>query len=157
MHATLATTLRNRYSAGLPQARTTIYAGSPVNSRSFPMIMPPQVKEDQLAEILLRSDGVMTRVRMINASLRLLGINCSELDTLAGAGSVQLASVQEMSRTKDRSGLRTALIRFRMTAMTLRDAYRDILMREDLPGETAQGVLSVAQSLDVTAVKAAIA
>ena len=157
MPANLATSLRNRYSTGITQARTTIYPGSPVHSRSFPMIMNSRSKEDQLAEILSRSDGVMTRVRMINATLRHLGINCSELDTLAGAGSVQLASVQEMARMGNRPGLRTALTRFRMTVMTLRDAYRDILVREDLPGETAQGVLSVAQSLDVTAVKAGIA
>jgi hypothetical protein len=121
------------------------------------MIMNPCTNDDTLRDILSRSEGVMTRVRMINASLRLLGINCSELDTLAGAGSVQLASVQEMARGKNHSGLHTALTRFRMTVITMRDAYRDILVREDLPGETAQGVLSVAQSLDVTAVKAAIA
>lgn len=157
MPANLQSALRNRNSTGIPQARTTIYQGSPESCRSFPMIMNPCTNDDTLRDILSRSEGVMTRVRMINASLRLLGINCSELDTLAGAGSVQLASVQEMVCVKNRSGLRTSLTRFRMTIITMRDAYRDILVREDLPGETAQGVLSVAQSLDVTAVKAAIA
>jgi len=157
MPANLATTLRNRYGTGIPQARTTIYAGSPPLDRTFPMITNALSNEDQLNEILSRSNGVMTRVRMVNATLRNLGINCSDLDTLAGAGCVQLASVQEMARMENRPGLRTALTRFRMTVTTLRDAYREVLVREDLPGETAQGVLSVAQSLDVTAVKAGIA
>ncbi|PKL63706.1 MAG: hypothetical protein CVV32_12335 [Methanomicrobiales archaeon HGW-Methanomicrobiales-3] len=157
MPANLQSALRNRNNTGIPQARTTIYQGSSKSYRTFPMIMNPCTNDDTLRDVLLRSEGVMTRVRMINASLRLLGINCSELDTLAGAGSVQLASVQEMAHVKNHSGLRTSLTRFRMTVITMRDAYRDILVREDLPGETAQGVLSVAQSLDVTAVKAAIA
>lgn len=157
MPANLATTLRNRYGTGVPEARQTIYAGSPNFPRTFPMIMNPPSMEDQLQEILSRSDGVMTRVRMVNATLRHLGINCSDLDTLAGAGCIQLASVQEMALAGNRPGLRTALSRFRMTVTTLRDAYRDILVREDLPAETAQGVLAVAQSLDVTAVKAGIA
>lgn len=157
MPANLAAALRNRNSTGIPQARTTIYQGSPEPVRTFPMIQNPCTNDDTLRDILSRSEGMMTRVRMINASLRLLGINCSELDTLAGAGSVQLASVLEMARSKNRSGIRTALTRFRMTVITMRDAYRDILFCEDLPFETAQGVLSVAQSLDVTAVKTVIA
>jgi hypothetical protein len=94
---------------------------------------------------------------MVNTTLRHLGIRCAELDTLAGAGTIQLAEVQVMVRAGDRPGTKTALARFRMTITALRDAYREVLIREDLPGETAQGVLSVAQSLDVTAIQSGIA
>jgi hypothetical protein len=112
---------------------------------------------DPLEEVLSRSNGVMTRVRMINATLRHLRIDCAELDALAGTGIDQLTAVQAMVRTGNRHGTRTALSQFRETVTSLRNAYRGILIREDLPGETAQGVLSVAQSLDVTVVQAGIA
>jgi hypothetical protein len=107
-------------------------------------------------EILARSEGVMTRVRMVNAMLRHQGIDCSGLDSLTGTGLVQLTAVQGMVEAGNRSGTRSALARFRTTATLLCDSYREILVREDLPGDTAQGVLSVAQSLDVTAVRARI-
>jgi hypothetical protein len=57
----------------------------------------------------------------------------------------------------DRAGTFSGLSRFRDTVVLLRDAYRVVLVREDMPGETAQRVLSVAQSLAVTAVRAGIA
>jgi hypothetical protein len=94
---------------------------------------------------------------MINMTLHNLRINCAELDTLAGTGIIQLATAQAMAREGNHAGARSALTQFRDTVKMLRDAYRMILVREDLPGETAKGVLSVAQSLDVTAVQAGIA
>jgi len=99
----------------------------------------------------------MTRVRMVNTTLRHHRIDCSELDSLAQAGTLQLAAVQEMTRSGDRAGMRAALVQFKSTVTRLRDMYRVILVQKDLPGETAQGVLSVAQSLDVTAVRAGLA
>ena len=157
MPANLASALRNRYGSGVPQACPTIHPESPSFSRTFPMIQKPDRADDQLSQVLSCSDGVLTRVRMVNTTLRHLGIRCAELDTLAGAGTIQLAEVQVMVRAGDRPGTKTALARFRMTITALRDAYREVLIREDLPGETAQGVLSVAQSLDVTAIQSGIA
>ncbi|MCK9580950.1 MAG: hypothetical protein M0Q92_10965 [Methanoregula sp.] len=157
MPANLATALRNRYGTDVPQASPTIYGRSPSINRVIPLIIKSPPDNTQLVEILSRSDGVMTRVRMVNATLRHLGIRCSELDTLAGAGTIQLAAVQEMVRAGNRQGTQTALSRFRMTVTTLCDTYREILIREDLPGEAAQGVLSVAKSLDITAVRAGTA
>jgi hypothetical protein len=105
-------------------------------------------------DILFQSNGVMTRVRMVNTSLRHLGIDCQVLDDLTRAGTTQLATAQAMQLAGNRSGTRSAFTQFRITTITLRNAYREILVREDLPGDTARGVLSVAQSLDVTAIRA---
>jgi hypothetical protein len=110
-----------------------------------------------VGDILARSDGVMTRVRMVNTTLRHLRIDCSELDALAGTGTVQLATAQAMVMVGNPAGTRSALSQFRDTVTLLRDAYRRVLVREDLPGDTARGVLSVAQSLDVTAVQVGVA
>jgi hypothetical protein len=125
--------------------------------KRIPAIMNRRTPPDPLVTILAQSEGVMTRVRMINATLRQLRIDCTELDTLAGNGTVQLATAQAMLRVGNLAGTRPALARFRDTVNLLRDAYRVVLVREDLPGETAQGVLSIAQSLDVTAVQAMMA
>jgi hypothetical protein len=118
--------------------------------------MRARTAANPVAEILVRSNAVMTRVLMVNSTLHSLRINCAELDALASAGSCQLAVVDTMNRAGDRAGIGTSLSEFRQTVTRLRDAYRVILIREDLPGETAHGVLSVAQSLDVTAVKAGL-
>lgn len=125
-------------------------------TRTIAQLLNATSGDDPLKEILLRSDGVMTRARMVNTMLRHQKVDCSNLDMLTHTGIAQLAAVQEMARTGNRSATRSALGQFRGTVTLLRDAYRVILVREDLPGETAQGVLSVAQSLDVTAVKAGI-
>lgn len=153
MHPDLATVTRSRHHAGLPQARTTIRPEPLTGSTMTPPTTTQVHHPDKLGEYLARSNGVMTRVRMINATLRHLRIECSELDTFAGNGTVQLANVQAMVRAGNRPGTRSALLQFRGSVISLRDAYRCVLVREDLPGEIAQGVLSVAQSLDVTAVQ----
>ena len=105
-------------------------------------------------EIVVMGNGVMTRVRMVNTSLSGLGIDCGSIETLTRAGTVQLVTAQEMLLAGNNPGTRSAIARFRATVVSLRDAYREVLVREDLPGETARGVLSVAQSLDVTAARA---
>jgi hypothetical protein len=102
--------------------------------------------------MISRSEGVLTRVRMVNAMLRHQGIDCSELDELTGSGSVQLAFVLEMERSGNCAASGPAIRQFRSTVERLRDTYREILVREDLPGDTAQGVLSVTRSLAATAV-----
>jgi hypothetical protein len=157
MPTTLAGTIRARRNAGVAPACPAVHPDYSAFIRTIPPIMKTQSTINPLGDILTRSDGVMTRVRMVNTTLRHLRIDCSELDILAGTGTAQLVTAQAMVRAGNRQGTRSALSQFRDTVTTLRDAYRGILVREDLPGETAQGVLSVAQSLDVTAVQAGIA
>jgi hypothetical protein len=156
MHPDIATITGNRSIPGIPQARTTIHPGPMTRVSMISPTMAHVPHHDKFGEFLSKSNGVMTRVRMVNTTLRHLGIDCSLLDSLAGTGTVQLTTVQAMVQAGNRSGTRSALSQFRESVISLRDAYRGILVREDLPGETAQGVLSVAQSLDVTAVQVKI-
>lgn len=143
---------------GIPPAFTPFQSESAACLRTIPPIMSgARIPAEQIGEIISRGDGVMTRVRMVNATLRHYRVDCSKLDTLAEAGRIQLSAVQAMVQSGNRTGTRSALIQFRGTATSLRDTYREILIREDLPGDTAQGVLSVAQSLDVTAIRAGLA
>jgi hypothetical protein len=156
MHPDIAAITGNGYVPGILQARPKIHPGSMSRVSMIPQAKAHVQHHDKLGEFLSRSNGVMTRVRMVNATLRHLGIDCTLLDSLAGTGTVQLTTVQAMARAGNRPGTRSALSQFRESVTSLRDTYRDILVREDLPGETAQGVLSVAQSLDVTAVQVKI-
>lgn len=153
MQPDIAAVTGNRSIPGIHQARPTIQPGPMTRSSMIPPTMAQVPHHDKLGEFLSRSNGVMTRVRMVNSTLRHLGIDCPHLDTLAGDGTAQLMTVQAMVRAGNRPGTRSALSQFRESVTSLRDAYRGILIREDLPAETAQGVLSVAQSLDVTAVQ----
>jgi hypothetical protein len=157
MHAFTGGRFGPRRTTGVTPPFTALYPDITFVIRSIPPIMKTTPVNNDLGRVLSRSEGVMTRVRMINATLRHLRIDCSELDSLARTGTAQLTTVQAMVRAGNRPGTRTALSQFRETVTSLRNAYRGVLVREDLPGETAHGVLSVAQSLDVTAVQAGIA
>jgi hypothetical protein len=66
-------------------------------------------------------------------------------------GKIQILGAKTLTHNGDTDGAKASLQEFRTTLKTLRDTYRGILADEDLPHATAQGVLSVAQSLDVTA------
>jgi hypothetical protein len=157
MHAFTGGPSGTRRTTGITPPFTALFADITSVIRSIPPIMKTTPVNNDLYRVLSHSEGVMTRVRMINATLRHLRIDCSELDSLAGIGASQLITVQAMVRAGNRPGTRTSLSQFRETVTSLRNAYRAVLVREDLPGETAHGVLSVAQSLDVTAVQAGIA
>ena len=157
MPAALTETVRTWCNAGITTACPALLTKDFTGIGKVPPIMNPRRIPDPLSGVLSRSEGVMTRVRMINSTLCHLCIDCSRLDALAATGTAQLNNAQAMIRAGDLQGTRLALSQFRNTVTLLRDAYRGILIREDLPGETARSVLSVAQSLDVTAVQAGIA
>ena len=156
MHNTIETACPPRFTASIPPAGAPVHSDLTACIRAIPPVMKDSLPKEKPADILARSEGVMTRVRMVNTNLRHHGIDCSRVETLAGTGSSQLQTVQAMVCVGNQQGTRSAMLQFRQTVTLLRDAYREILIREDLPGETAHGVLSVAQSLDVTAVKAGI-
>lgn len=157
MPASFATAIRSHYGSGIQQTRPKISGESITNAMCIPSIMNALPKTDKIEEIVTRSNGVMTRVLMVNTTLRQLRIDCAHLDSLAVTGISQLTDLQEMVRVQNRPGVQSVLYQFRGTVTSLRDTYREVLVREDLPGETAQGVLSVAQSLDITAVRTGMA
>ena len=119
MHNDIANVIRNRYFTGIPQARTTIQPEPVTRISMIPPTMAQVPPHDKLGEFLSRSNGVMTRVRMVNTTLRHLGIDCSHLDSLAGTGTVQLTTVQAMVRAGNRPGTRSALSEFRESVTLL--------------------------------------
>jgi hypothetical protein len=147
---------RSGCNAGITPACPALCTSISPGIRRISSPMNPRPPVYPVGDTLARSDGVMTRVRMVNAMLRHLRIDCTELDALAGTGTIQLAAAQAMILAGNPAGMRSALSQFRETVTLLRDAYRRVLIREDLPTETARGVLSIAQSLDVTAVQVGI-
>jgi hypothetical protein len=157
MHTTLADALRARRDTGISPACPALHTDYSAIIKTIPPIVKVKSLTELPGDILARSDGVMTRVRMVNTTLKHLNIECSELDKLAGTGTTQLATAQAMVHVGNRQGIRSSLSQFRDTVTLLSNAYRGILAREDLSGETAQGILAVSRSLDVTVLRAGVA
>jgi hypothetical protein len=152
MYTTLAGAIRARRDARITEARSPNHFEDHACLRTIPPVMRITHETDPVGDILTRSNGVMTRVRMVNTTLRHLGIDCSKVDGLAMTGIVQLTAVQAMMHVGNQPGTHAAFSHFQGTVLLLRDAYQEVLMREDLPRDTAQGILSVARSLEMTAV-----
>jgi hypothetical protein len=95
----------------------------------------------------------MTRAIMVNEDLKKLGLDNSSAERYVSAGTTQLAVATAQLDQGNTEGAKATLLQFRSTVQSLRDSYRSILVKEDLPQTTAKGVLSVAQSLDVTAAR----
>lgn len=149
MRSTLETAFRARNDTGIDQERTTIHGKTVEYAqviRASRKLVPEREMEGNLLD---QSEGVLTRSGMMNANLTSLGINCTHTRTLVDVGHSQIADILEQVNAGDVRGARDSLARLNETVRSLRDDYRGILVREDLPQTTAQGVLSVAQSLDV--------
>jgi len=151
MRTELATALRSRNNAGIELAHKKIHATSIEYARIISNLRNTATSDTRLAQTIDQSIGVMTRSGMVNSNLAHSGVDTSRADELVMQGKIQILAAQNMSRENDIDGAKASLQKFRNTLKTLRDTYRAILVKEDLPQATAQGVLSVAQSLDVTA------
>jgi hypothetical protein len=151
MRTELATALRTRNNAGIELAHKKIHATSIEYARIISNLRTTGSTDTRLEQTIDQGIGVMTRSGMVNANLGPSGIDTTRADELVMQGKIQILKAQNLSRNRDADGARASLSEFRNTLKTLRDTYRGILVNEDLPQATAQGVLSVAQSLDVTA------
>jgi hypothetical protein len=156
MRDRLADALRARDNTGIEKARETIHAASIAYATAIRNAKKTTSENEQMATILDQSEGVLTRSGMMNANLSSLGINCTQAQALVGTGHSQISAVQAQIGAGNAREARATLSEFRGTLQSLRDAYRAILVREDLPQTTAQGVLSVAQSLDVMSVRVSV-
>lgn len=149
----LANALRARDDTGIEQAREAIHAASIEYARMLRDVQKTRSEYEQMATILEQSTGVLTRSGMMNAELSSLGINCTQAQALIETGHSQISAVQAQVNAGNSREARAAISGFLGTLESLRDAYRQILVREDLPRTTAQGVLSVAQSIDRMSVR----
>lgn len=151
MRTELATALRTRNNAGIELAHKKIHATSIEYARMIRNLKISASPDTQVEQTIDQGIGVMTRSGMVNANLDHSGIDIIQAEELVTQGKTQVLAAQNLSRDSDPDGAKASLFKFCTTMKDLRDTYRRILVNEDLPQATAQGVLSVAQSLDVTA------
>jgi hypothetical protein len=151
MRTELATALRSRNDAGIELAHQKIHAISVEYARIISSVRSSGTDDDRIARTIDQCTGVMTRAGMVNVNLGQSGTDISGADELVMQGKIQILTARNQSRDNDIGGARLTLLQFRETSLSLRDTYRAILAKEDLPLATAQGVLSVAQSFDTTA------
>ncbi len=151
MRTELATALRTRNNAGIELSHKKIHAISLEYARIIQILKISGSSDNRLRQNIDQGIGVMTRSGMVNANLDQSGINTTRAKELVTQGKTQILTAQNLFRDHDLNGAREALSDFQDTLKALRDTYRGILVREDLSQPVAQGVLSVAQSLDVTA------
>jgi hypothetical protein len=151
MRTELASALRNRNNAGIELAHKKIHATSIEYAQIIRNTRTTASTDTRVGQTIEQGIGVMTRSGMVNANLNHSGIDTTRADERVALGKIQILAAQNHAQNGDITGARASLLEFRDTVEALRDTYRGILVDEDLPQATAQGVLSVAQSLDVTA------
>ncbi|RPI40542.1 MAG: hypothetical protein EHM53_01545 [Methanoregulaceae archaeon] len=151
MRTELATALRTRNNAGIELSHKKIHAISLEYARIIQILKSTGSSDSRLGQNIDQGIRVMTRSGMVNANLDQNGINTTHAKELVIQGKTQILAAQNFSRDHDEDGARAVLSDFRDTLKALRDTYRGILVREDLSQPVAQGVLSVAQALDITA------
>jgi hypothetical protein len=151
MRTELATALRTRNNAGIELAHKKIHATSIEYARIISNPESTASTDTRLGQTIDQGIGVMTRSGMVNANLDHSRIEITRAEELVIQGKIQILEAQDLLRDNDADGTRASLSEFRNTLKDLQDTYRGILVTEDLPQATAQGVLSVARSLDVTA------
>lgn len=151
MRSELAAALRTRNDAGIELAHQKIHAASVEYARIISSTRSSGTSDARVAQIIDQCFGVMTRSGIVNVNLRNSGVDSTRAEELVTQGSIQILAAQNQSRQTDIDGAKTSLWNLRSSLLALRDTYRAILVQEDLPLTTAQGVLSAAQSLDITA------
>jgi hypothetical protein len=151
MRTELAMALRARNDAGIELAHKKIHVTSIQYAQMIRNLRSSASTDTRLGLTIDQGMGVMTRSGMMNANLGQSGINTAYAEEYVTQGKTQILAAQNLFRDSDNDGAKASLSEFRKTLKDLRDTYRGILVNEDLPQATAQGVLSVAQSLDVTA------
>ena len=151
MRSALASALRTRNNAGIELAHKKIHATSIEYARIARNLRSMASADSRFGQTIEQGIGVMTRSGMVNANLNHSGIGTIRSDELVTRGKIQILAAQSQAKNGDITGARASLLEFHDTLEALRDTYRGILVDEELPQATAQGVLSVAQSLDITA------
>lgn len=151
MRSELATALRSRNNEGIELAHKKIHTTSIEYAQIARNLRTMASKSVRVGQAIEQGIGVMTRSGMVNAHLNHGSTDTTRADELVALGKVKVLAAKNQAKTNDISGAYSSLSEFRNTLEALRDTYREILIDEDLPQSTAQGVLSVARSLDVTA------
>jgi hypothetical protein len=153
LRAELAGALQSRNDAGIELAHKKIHAASVEYARMISSTKTRASSDTRVAQTIDECSGVMTRSGMVNARLSQSGVETDRADELVTQGTIRILAAKNQSRASDPEGAKASLRNLKGTLLSLRDTYRTILAREDLPVETAQDVLSAAQSLGTTAAR----
>jgi hypothetical protein len=153
MRNELATAIRTRNNQGIEQAHKRIHAASIGFAQTIRELRMNETLDSTLRQKIEQGRAIMTRAGMINADLQARGIVNGSAGSYVATGTTQLAVASAQLDNGNTEGAKETLLKFRTTAQSMRDSYRAVLIKEDLPHTTAQGVLSVAQSLDLTAAR----
>jgi hypothetical protein len=153
MRNELATTLSTRDNTGIEQAHKKIHTASIGFAQTVRGLQVNVSHDTNLRQKIELGGAVMTRARMVNADLKMRGLMNGSAENYVSAGTTQLSVASVQLDTGNTDGAKATLMQFRSTVQSLRDSYRYVLVKEDLPQPTAQGVLSVAQALDITAAR----
>lgn len=147
MQSDITTAFRGRCDAGIEPAKKKIHLALEYTRIAREMIKMP--KGTHLRTRIEQAYGVMTRSGMVNADLRSRGVDISVAERLIAAGKTHIATARGLLVAGDTREATLELVKFRKTVLSLSDAYQAILAREDLPEGSAQGVFSVARSLEL--------
>jgi hypothetical protein len=151
MRTGIAAALRARNNAVVELTHKKIHATSIEYAQKIRNLRAISSIDILLGQTIDQGIGVLTRSGMVNANLNHSGIDTTRAEELVMKGKTQILAVQNMSHDGDVAGARASLSEFQNSLITLRDIYCRILVEKDPLQPTAQGVLSVAQSLGVTA------
>jgi hypothetical protein len=148
MRTGLAAALRARDDTGIELAYKEIHATSIGYAQLVRNIRDTASADARLENTLDTGSGVLIQSGILNADLKHNGVNTTVPDKLVALGKTQLGVARAQIRTGNGTGAQLALSAFRETILSLRDSYRDLLVSDDLPQDSAQSILSVARSLD---------
>jgi hypothetical protein len=146
----LATALRTRNNASIEQAHKKIHATSIEYAQIIRNLKATASENTRVGQIIDQGTKIMTRSSMVNVNLNHIGVDTTRAEQLVTQGKTQILTARNQSSIGGTTEVRRSLSEFRNTIEALRDTYRGLLVNEDLPQTTAQEVLSVAQSLDIT-------
>jgi hypothetical protein len=151
MRTGLAIALEARDDTGIEQAHKEIHTISIELAQVIRNLRDMASTDARLSDTLDRSAAVFTRSGILNTELKHNGIKTTGPDYLVALGKTQLGVARNQITAGNGTRAQLALSELRKTTISLRDSYRDFLVSDDLPQSSAQSILSVAQSLDITA------
>jgi len=153
MRNELTTAFQTRDNSGIEQAHKKIHTASIGFAQTVRGLRVTESPDTNLRQDIEQGRAIMTRAGMVNADLKSRGVITGSIEQYVSAGTTQLTAAAAQSDNGNTESAKATLRQFRTTVQSLRDSYRSTLVKEDLPQTTAQGVLSVAQALDITAAR----
>lgn len=135
-----------REDAGMGQVHNSFLLKDPARIRCTSRMAGSE--DARWTEFLDSVEKVLSRAVQLNTNLRSHGVTITSAEELIGTGNSLVAGMRSYSCCPVPGETRPGPVRLGETVSLLRDTYRRILIREDLPSATAKEVLTVAQLFD---------